>query len=107
MTAPNFPGRPVPLIGRRIRELRKARRWSGQKVSDLTGGAISRSSIADIELGRAKDISLTAAIAIARIFDISVESLVDEHIPPTAYAIAHEITAAKNRLDAVVRSRTA
>lgn len=94
-------GVPTPL-GVRVRTLRKQRGWSAQKLSDEIGGVASRSSIADLEVGRIRDIGLSTAAAIARAFGMSVEQLLDYAVPAGAYAVSREIVDAKLRLESIL-----
>lgn len=88
----------VSPIGRRIRELRNRRKWSGQKLSDATGGAISRTRVSELETGQGARISLNQAAGIARAFGLSLDQLTDFNTPASAFAIAAEIADAKSRL---------
>ncbi|SHU20794.1 Uncharacterised protein [Mycobacteroides abscessus subsp. abscessus] len=94
-------GVPTPL-GVRVRTLRKQRGWSAQKLSDETGGSVTRCVIADLELGRKKDLSLTAGAAIASAFGMSVDQLIYYAVPAGAYAAAREIVDAKLRLESIL-----
>lgn len=51
-------------IGRRIAAHRKRNGWSAQRLADNTDGAVSRSTIANLESGRKGDLSLRQFLAI-------------------------------------------
>ncbi|TMV86258.1 helix-turn-helix transcriptional regulator [Thioclava sp. BHET1] len=59
----------------RLKELRKERGWTGEKLASLAG--TSKSYISDIENGR-KFPSGRLLKAFARAFDVSVYSLIDD-----------------------------
>ncbi len=96
---------PTPL-GVRVRSLRKQRGWSAQRLSDEIHGLATRCVIADLELGRKKDLSLIGGAAIAAAFGMSVEQLLDYAVPAEAFAVAEEIADAKRRLDSILTTRT-
>jgi transcriptional regulator with XRE-family HTH domain len=70
-------------LGHQIRQLRKARGWSAQRLADETGGVATRSVIADLEIGRRKDLYLMVAVAVAKAFELTVEQLIDEEFTTT------------------------
>ncbi|MGJ5667759.1 helix-turn-helix transcriptional regulator [Rhodococcus aetherivorans] len=88
-------------IGTRIRTLRKSRGWSAQELADRvtsTGVSLGRTKVSELETGRSSDIRLSVAKAIAGIFGMSVDQLADFDTPTSAYVIAEEIAAAKEKL---------
>lgn len=92
-------------VGRRIRELRKARGWSAQKLADLievNGGTLGRSGISDLEVGRIQSPRFAEAVSIAKAFGLSLDQFADFETPTSAFVIAAEIADAKHRLDAAL-----
>lgn len=79
------------VLGRRIRELRKARGWSARQLAEETNGVATRCVIADLEVGRRQDLYLTVAMAIAHALGMSVEQLIDASIPPSTFSMAVEL----------------
>lgn len=66
----------------RLRELRGARGWSQADVADRL--RVSRQSVNAIETGR-YDPSLPLAFAIARLFELPIEQIFQDHPEKRAY----------------------
>ena len=67
-----------------LRMLRSQRGWSAQTLSEKLldlGVDMSRSTITNIENARREDFSLSQAIGIAKVFDVSIEWLITLHGP--------------------------
>lgn len=64
------------LVGERVRQLRDARGWKQQTLAEMIG-AKSHSTIAEIETG-SRFPSSSKLRALARVFDVSVSSLLGE-----------------------------
>ena len=90
----------TPRICQVVKAFRDSLRLTQQELSDATG--ISRSRVSLIESGRLESIPLEHAIALARLFEISVEQLVGEQIPVKALVIAAHIAESQLRLDAAL-----
>ncbi|WP_233255672.1 helix-turn-helix domain-containing protein [Naasia lichenicola] len=55
---------PAPGLGDRIARYRRLNGWSAQQLSEQTDGAVSRSTIANVETGRREDLTVTQFISI-------------------------------------------
>jgi transcriptional regulator with XRE-family HTH domain len=55
---------PAPGLGDRIARYRRLNGWSAQQLADETDGAVSRSTIANVETGRREDLTVTQFVAI-------------------------------------------
>ena len=76
-------------FGASVREMRKAQGLSAQKLSDKTGGRVSRSAIAKFECGH-QAVSLDDAAALADALGASIDELL------------HGSAAARHSLDASI-----
>lgn len=84
------PVTPTSVVAARVRELRSARQWSAQRVSDEmnnVGIDWNRGVVSKLETGRRESISVAELLALAVVFDVSPLSLL---VPsePCDYAIA-------------------
>lgn len=69
--------RPASAIGQRIRRLRKARKWSQEKLAaemQLRGHSLTRQRIGEIEHG-IRRVQAEEAIDFARIFDVPITEI--------------------------------
>lgn len=67
-----------------IKEMRLERGLSAQDMANLLaerGSSLTRSIIANLETGRRQDITITEAMDLAAVFDVSLEWLVTAHGP--------------------------
>ena len=74
------PTRYSEMVIRRVRQMRKERGWSAQRLVDLLADAefsIGRSTIANIETGRRDHLTVDELCALAAVFGVSVDHLVN------------------------------
>ncbi len=91
-------------VCRRVREMRKRRRWTLEQLSSLSG--VSRSMLSQIERGVANP-TLAVAFRIATAFGMSLGDLVDLPAPrPRIDVIRHDDDTYRFRDDADCRIRT-
>jgi transcriptional regulator with XRE-family HTH domain len=93
------------VLGKRIRELRTARNWTAVRLSQETGGALTRVKISKLESNLQEHVSLIQGTALARAFGVTVEALLDVTIPPAALVVAVEIAEARQRLDGLMQEQ--
>jgi transcriptional regulator with XRE-family HTH domain len=85
---------PIAGIGRRVAEYRKRNNWSAQRLADNTDGVVSRSTIANLESGRRRDLGLQQFLALCLALRVPpVALLVDLHDPLTASQVIFPGTA--------------
>lgn len=62
------------MLANRLKELRKEKGWSQQKLAEKTG--LSFNAVTKIEQGLAKHPTLKTLIKLADVFEISIDKLV-------------------------------
>jgi transcriptional regulator with XRE-family HTH domain len=62
------------MLPKRLKELRKEKRWSQQKLAEKTG--LSFNAITKIEQGLAKHPTLKTLLKLADVFNVSLDKLV-------------------------------
>lgn len=90
-------------LGKRIREFRKLRGWSAEKLSEMAGGKVSAPAIYKIEGGFQGNLSFTQGMAIAHALGVAPESLLDQELPEDVKIIGQEFDAARKRLTEILR----
>lgn len=71
---------PVPELnlGTRLRLTRMSRQFSARRLSEATGGLVTRNMIANLENGRREDISTRELVALCIALDVDARTLVPD-----------------------------
>lgn len=84
------------MLGERLKRIREIAGLTHKQVAELAGEGVSASTVGHLETGRNKSGHVDTALAIAKVFGISVEQLVAGP-DPEAPAVLAAVNAARER----------
>jgi transcriptional regulator with XRE-family HTH domain len=82
------------MVMRHVRRMRKRRGWSAEHLAELvtaTGEPIHRSTLAGMEIGKTKHVSVDQLVAFATVFGVPIETFLQrlcescDGQPPTGF----------------------